>query len=145
AEYRVFLRDGLPVGAQVGDMTEPIGRILLEIGAIDQERYDWSLAQITDGSQRQGDVLLSAGAVTEDQVTQACKLQLLRKLTRLFKLREAQFAIYREDHEYGRTPEEAASLRVHPRRVIYHGVCSGYDLRRLRDEVGSSLETRTFQ
>src|SRR5262249_42935537 len=51
----------------------------------------------------------------------------------------------REDHEFGRDPEEAAAMRVHPRRLIHHGVRNAYDLDRIRGEVGSALDERLFR
>jgi tetratricopeptide (TPR) repeat protein len=145
AENTIYFRDGMPVSAQVADMVEPVGRILLELGYINDELYNMSLVQAAETGQRQGEVLQSIGAVGPDQVEQAFKLQVLRKLLRLFKLREAQFALYREDHELARTPEEAARMRVHPRRIIYHGIRNAYDLERLREEVGRALENVAFR
>src|SRR5262245_36472289 len=144
-ENRIYLRDGMPVAAQVADMTEPMGRILLEMGIITDELYNQSLAQMAASGQRQGDILVAIGAVTEEQVAQALKTQLVRKVVRLFKLREAEFALFREDHEYGRTPVEAAGLRVHPRRLIYNGIRNCYDIERVREEIGDGLDGRMFQ
>ena len=139
-ESRIYFRDGMPVAAEVSETVEPIGRILLELGLIDENVYNLSLAQAAKTGQRQGDILQASGAVAEEQVEHVLKIQLLRKLLRLFKGREAQFALYRDDHQYGRVPEEAAKTRVHPRRVIYHGIRNAYDLSRLKEEVGDALD-----
>src|SRR5262249_42852237 len=111
-------------------------------GVIDENVYNLSLAQAAKTGQRQGDILQASGAITEDHIEQAIKLQLFRKLLRLFKAREAQFALYREDHEHGRVAEEAAKMRVHPRRVIYHGIRNAYDMPRLREEIGDALHNQ---
>src|SRR5689334_4180404 len=76
-ENRIYLRDGMPVAAQVADMTEPMGRILLEMGLISDDLYNQSLAQMAATGQRQGDILLAIGAVTEEQVALAIKTQLV--------------------------------------------------------------------
>ena len=138
-ESRVFFRDGMPVAAEMAEAVEPIGRILLELGLIDENVYNLSLAQAAKTGQRQGDILQASGAVVEEQIDHVLKLQLHRKMLRLFKGRESQFALYREDHTHGRAPEEAAKMRVHPRRIIYHGIRNAYDMPRLREEIGDAL------
>src|SRR5690242_390595 len=67
-ENRVYLRDGMPVGAEASETVEPIGRILLELGIIDENVYNLSLAQAAKTGQRQGDILQASGAVQEDQI-----------------------------------------------------------------------------
>src|SRR5437867_2989715 len=67
----------------------------------------------------------------------ARKQQLIEKITCLFRLPDAEFSIYRSDHEYGQSPEQAKRLRVHPRRAIHHGIRGGYDRDRVRAEIGT--------
>jgi len=69
----------------------------------------------------------------------ARKHQLVEKITCLFRLPDAEFAIYRTDHEYGQAPEQAKRLRVHPRRAIHHGIRGGYDRDRVRAEIGTVI------
>jgi tetratricopeptide (TPR) repeat protein len=66
----------------------------------------------------------------------ARKHQLVEKITCLFRLPDAEFSIYRTDHEFGQAPEEAKRLRVHPRRAIHYGIRGGYDRDRVRAEIG---------
>src|SRR5262249_16957043 len=135
----------MPVFAEVAESVEPVGRILLELGLIDENVYNLSLAQAAKTGERQGDILQASGAITEEQVEHALKLQLLRKLLRLFKAREAQFALYREDHDHGREAELAAKMRIRPRRVIYHGIRNAYDMARVREEIGDALDSQVFR
>ncbi|HEY3356483.1 MAG TPA: DnaJ domain-containing protein, partial [Polyangia bacterium] len=119
---------------------EHLGRILLETGVITHEVYDQSLRRLAESGMRQGEILIEMGAITDEQLTQALKLQLRRKLTGLFGASAGEFAIYVADHQYGRG-DEAAQMRVHPRRIIYHGVRHRYDDTRL-DLEAAALEGR---
>jgi hypothetical protein len=68
------------------------------------------------------------------------KRQLIELILPLFALRDAPFALYREDHVYAREATEAAQLRVHPRRLIAEGVRASYTLPRLLAELGPTAE-----
>jgi tetratricopeptide (TPR) repeat protein len=132
----IYFRDGTPVMALLPRNAEHLGRILLETGVINQATFDESLQRLASTGMRQGEILLEMGAITEEQLSQGLKLQLRRKLIGLFALRDGEFEIYAVDHPYGRG-EEAAQMRVHPRRIIYHGVRHCYDDARLAAEGGA--------
>src|SRR5579885_1895732 len=69
-ENRVFFRDGMPLAAQTTEQVEPIARIMLEHGWIDDHLYNLSLSKAAEGGQRQGDILRSSGAVDDEQIAQ---------------------------------------------------------------------------
>ena len=69
----------------------------------------------------------------------ARKQQLIEKIVCLFKLPDAEFSIYRTEHDFGKTPEQAKRLRVHPRRAIHHGIRGAYDRDRVRAEIGTLI------
>jgi Flp pilus assembly protein TadD len=101
----LYLRDGVPVHAEIADEVPSIADLC--------QRFGWA----------------------DDH--DARKQQLVEKIIRLFGLPDAEFSIYRTDHDYGKTPEQAKRLRVHPRRAIHHGIRGAYDRDRVRAEIGT--------
>src|SRR5262249_47798204 len=95
---------------------------------------------LRDGIPVCGDAGPSPPNLTLEEVALARKHDLLEQITELFWLADAEFAIYREGHDYGATPEEARQLRLHPRRVIYHGIRAAYDVARVWRELGDALD-----
>jgi tetratricopeptide (TPR) repeat protein len=130
----IYFRDGTPVMALLPQGAEFLGRILLETNVITQDAYDEALRAMASSGRRQGEILRDMGAIDEEQLTQALKRQLRRKLSSLFGLTAGAFEIFASDHQYGRA-EEAAQMRVHPRRIIYEGIRHRYDDRRLAAEA----------
>ena len=122
-----YLRDGLPAYLDLPAKEDVLGQVLIEKGLIDANQYTASLAQLAQGGQLQGQILLAMGAVDERQLVEGLCLQLRRKLIRLFGWPDATaFALYAEEHGYGRA-REAAFVRADPLFVIYHGVRNTYD------------------
>ena len=76
------------------------------------------------------------GLVTEEQLRQALKAQVRRKLHRLFFLAEGSIRYEDGKHEEGLQHNE--SLRVHPWRALYHGVRSAWNADRLRAASATS-------
>jgi hypothetical protein len=82
---------------------------------------------------------------TIEEIAQARKQHTLADWTQLFALEDAEFALYRGGHEFGASREEARLLRLHPRRVIYHGIREAYDVARIWRELGGALEGQSMR
>lgn len=68
---KLFLRDGVPVGAQVYAGFKPLGRYLLSQGLIDFEALEKSLQEMARTGRSQGQVLIEMGAITAEALDQA--------------------------------------------------------------------------
>ena len=68
---RVYLRHGIPVGAQSFSGFRPLGQALLAAGLIDVDSLSRSLAEMAASGRPQGEVLVATGAVTREQVDRA--------------------------------------------------------------------------
>jgi cytochrome c-type biogenesis protein CcmH/NrfG len=143
---QAYFRAGNIVACELADrQIEPIGRLLLDAGVITDEIYNQTLMLMAQNGQPQEQILLATGAATEEQVTQAHAQQLFKKVVRMFKLRDGEFALFRQDHEFVRDPLLFAALRVNSFRAVYHGIRYAYDLERIHAEVGHTLDSRTFR
>jgi hypothetical protein len=128
--HSLYLRDGYPVSVVLPGSAELIGKVLLEMGILDEATYKRSMAQPPPKGKRYGDILIDQGLVTVDQLRLALKAQVRRKLHRLFFLNDGSWNFQAADHEQGKQGSE--SLRVHPYRAIYHGVRSAWAADRLQ-------------
>ena len=133
-EGRIYFRDGLPVFTDMPYSTDVLGRVLVERGLISEEQLYASLQQLSASDLLQGQLLIQAGALDMGGLIEGLRLQLLRKLNRIFGLTDVQFAVYAGEHDRGLHAEEA-QVRADPLWVIYHGVRNTFDSNRLQPEL----------
>jgi curved DNA-binding protein CbpA len=127
--HSLYLREGYPVAVMLPGSAELIGKVLLEMGILDEATHKKTMAQPPPKGKRYGDLLIEQGLVTVDQLRLALKAQVRRKLHRLFFLSDGSWGFEAVQHEQGKQGGE--SLRVHPYRAIYHGVRSAWAAERL--------------
>jgi curved DNA-binding protein CbpA len=128
--HDIYLRGGYPVAVNLPGSAELLGKVLFEMGILDEATYKKTLAEPPPPGQRYGDMLLAKRLCTEDQMRLALKAQVRRKLHRLFFLNDGTFEFTAGDHDQGLQKSE--SLRIHPARAIYHGVRSAWNAERLK-------------
>jgi tetratricopeptide (TPR) repeat protein len=127
-KHELFLRLGRIVHVRHPHLDEPLGHILRDMGLLDHETYARSLMAMAQEHARHGTVLKRMGIVNDEQVAGAIAVQVLRRSARMFRLRGGRFSIDPYDHEHGRPEDGAIAARgVGVRRVIYNGVCFGYE------------------
>jgi len=131
--HTIYLRDGYPVSVELPGSFELLGKVLVEMKILDEATYQDTLLTPPPDGVRYGEVLLSRGLVTEEQLRQALKAQVRRKLHRLFFLTDSSIEYAAMDHKEGLQGNE--SLRVHPWRANYHGVRSAWNADRLRQAL----------
>jgi len=74
-DSRLYVRDGMAVGAQTFAGFQPLGQMLLARGLIDIETLGRSLAEMARTGRRQGEVLVEMGAVSRDVVDRVLEEQ----------------------------------------------------------------------
>lgn len=143
---KVYFRQGMPAFVELRAMEDVLARVLLERGWITTEQFELSLAGLAQGEKLHGHLLLEMGAIDARQLVNGLRLQLRRKLNRLFQLKEGAFALYGGDHDYGKDSEGEA-IQVDPLWVIHQGVLNAFDSSRLAPELrkldGCSVQLRT--
>ncbi len=128
-KHEVFVRDGFPVSVSLPGSAELLGKVLVEMGIIDEETHKRTLAEPPPKGMKYGEWLVEKKLVTTDHMRLALKAQVRRKLHRLFFLNEGQFSFGPGEHQQGLEGHD--SLRIHPARAIYQGVRSAWNAERL--------------
>jgi tetratricopeptide (TPR) repeat protein len=126
----LYVRRGSPVHVVRPDTLDRLDLVLAQSGLLTSA--DIARAQLVREStgQLMGQVLQQLGLVPQPLLADALRLQLRRKVARLFETREGTFDITRGDHPFGR---DAASpgASVEARSLVFPGIFAGYDQGRL--------------
>jgi len=113
-QSRLFLRAGMPVGAQVFVGFKPLGQVLLAAGLIDFQALDRSLSEMAASGKPQGQVLVEMGAVTQEQLDRALAGQQAAYVGSIAALDGGAYAF----DAAATVPEWTRSVRIPALRVI---------------------------
>jgi hypothetical protein len=141
-ESRLFLRDGAPVHIERPNDIDRLDQVLIEAGLLPPDVIRGFSATLPPG-RRLGETLIERGLITAGALANVLKLQMRRKLLRLFFPRKGEFAVYVEAHPYG-NGGEFGEMRVDPRCLIYPGIRTAYDESRLEAEL-APLKSHRFR
>jgi hypothetical protein len=139
-ESRVFLRDGAPVHVMRPNDADRLDQVVAAAGLVSQEVLRELSAALPAGK-RLGEVLVERGLVAEATLADLLKVQMRRKLHRLFASRRGQYAIYVGAHNFG-AGGEFREMRVDPRCLVFEGIRAGYDEARMRAELAPLVGRR---
>jgi len=129
-KHEIFVREGYPVSVSLPGSAELLGKVLVEMGILDEETHKRTIAQPPPPGMRYGEWLVEKQLVTAEHMKLALKAQVRRKLHRLFFLNEGNFDFKAGEHQQG--VERSESLKIHPARAIYQGVRSAWNADRLK-------------
>ncbi len=141
-ESRLYLRDGAPVHLERPNDIDRLDQVLIEAGLVAPEMLRGLSATLPPG-RRLGETLVERGLISARALADVLKLQVRRKLLRLFFPRKGEFAVYLEPHPFG-TGGEYGEMRIDPRCLIYPGIRAAYDEQRLEAEL-APLRTLRFR
>lgn len=110
---RVFVRDGLPAGAQSFASFRPLGQILVQQRRIDMEGLSRSLAEMARSGRPQGEILVELGVASSEDVARALAEQQAAYVHDIAALGAGAYA-----WEPGLPPEWTRSARTPPLRAI---------------------------
>jgi hypothetical protein len=113
AASRVFVREGVPVGAQTFSAFRPLGQVLLSAGIIGMEALGKSLQEMARTGRSQGEVLVAMGVATAADVERALSEQQAGYLGAIALLGEGTFAF-----APGEPPGWTRGVRIAPLRAI---------------------------
>ena len=128
AKHWIFFEEGFPAAVHAPKSQDFLGVVMRELNFIDDAAFNMSLMEMAKGKRLQGQILLEAEAIDEQQLERALSLQLARKLTRLFNYRKGKYQFV--EGEEAPPPHDA--IRVNPYGLIYNGIKNTYSAKDLK-------------
>lgn len=126
----VYIRQGYPAGVTPSSHCDQLGEVMLGAGMLTEDMYRKALLTCIADGVLFGQSLVKSGALSAEQLVEALRLQIRRRLHRLFLIDEGDFSVQTGEHWVG--IEGPQPLRVQPRRVIYQGILGNWSPERLR-------------
>lgn len=135
---RFFFRRGQPVAASSNVLGEVLGRLLMQEGIITEKEYEGSLEAVLRERKRHGEVLISMGLLTRDKLEEFLRLQLKRRLLKVFDWEEGSYRYVKAP-----IPEGLPDNPLHPAELILEGISLGfYPVSNIKRELGPYMDKR---
>lgn len=124
----ITLEGGLATKVRTREPVAFLGRILVETGALADDVYNRTLLEVSKTKRLHGQILLEARAITEGQLREGLRVQILRKLAHFFTLPPSTtFAFHAAQDllaSWGGDPYRSDAGRgVDPLPVVWRGLC----------------------
>ena len=120
----VSLVDGFPAKLRIPDPIEHLGRILLELGAIDDVAFNESLMALGRNEGLQGQILMRSGRINAATLERGLRAQISRKLGVLFSRPETTRYAYYDGADYLQRYGGPELFPVDPTAVIFASIRS---------------------
>lgn len=131
----VFFNEGRPVSVRSNLLYECLGNLMVRAGLLDEATSAASVTRAQAEGRRQGEVLVSMGAVTEAQLRDALRQQLEERLLDVFGWSEARYHL----HDLEAPPQIAAPTRNESLALVARGVLERVSLERIIRELEPCL------
>lgn len=97
AEHVVLFRGGSPAKIRTSEQVAPLGRVLFDLGLIDEGALNDSLRELGAAGSLHGQVLLRRGDIDESSLIMGLRAQVIEKMAYLFRLPpETAYAFYQD-------------------------------------------------
>ncbi len=141
----VYFREGRAVFAEEGTLNDTLGRLLVAEGAINQEQYAKAVELMQqylaiNHSVRMGEVLVSLGYLTVEDIQNALISQASKRIARLMQFPALSWQLDRASPRLDQVPNYP--MRVEPRILL--GIATYYDRPVMRRLLGSYLGSYTM-
>lgn len=130
---QVYFEDGIIVGANGNDPKEYLGQLMIHYGKLDESQLKAALEIQREGGGRLGEILVSTGVLSQEDVLQILRIRTLDIIYELFLWEDAHFELY--DNE--RPPDFFVRIEVQPTKVIMDGVYRIDEWKRYRTLIPS--------
>ncbi|APR85393.1 Integral membrane protein [Minicystis rosea] len=103
--HAVYFHDGTPAKVRTGTMIEPLDRVLVDQGLLDESTLRGTLMEVVKKKVLHGRLLVMKALLSREKVIEALRTQVLKKVTHLFELPgETRYAYYKDENllvDYG--------------------------------------------
>ncbi len=137
-EKKIFIKNGMIHFATSNVEDDRLGEYLLYRGIITQDQYDESVRQLKAGKGRQGNILVSMGAITPKDLYVRIREQVRDIVFSVFAWKEGTLNFYVGLYK----DEELIKLNISIRKAILEGIKTVKDARFLISRLG--MKTTLF-
>ena len=125
------LESGMPAKAKTAEPVIHLGRLLLELGAIDEATLNRTLVPVAEQRKLHGQVLLADNAIDRDTLVGALREQLTRQLLWMFALPSTTAYGYYQNADFLERWGGSERVRLEPLALIWRGVRTYEDSERV--------------
>ncbi len=122
AKKRFFFKNGMPVAASSNILSEVLGRLLMSERIITQKDYETSLEVVLREKKKHGEVLISMGLITPQELERFLTLQLRRRLLKVFGWKQGEYRYTKAET----LPAAMDRKPLHPAPLILEGITLGF-------------------
>ncbi len=134
---RLFFREGILVNAYSNILEEVLGRVMVREGIITSEMYRKTLEIVLSENRKQGEILISMGLITPEQLEKALGMQVKERLFSVFDWGVATYHL----KSVKVLPDDVKDYPIHPAYAILHAIKGGhYPLDRLSSDIDIPLD-----
>lgn len=130
---QLYFEDGVIIGANSNDPKEYLGQLLIHYGKLDESQLRTALQIQREAGGRLGEILVSTGVLSQEDVLQVLRIRTLDIIYELFLWEEAHFELY--DNEP--PPDYFIRIEVQPTKVIMDGAYRIDEWKRYRTLIPS--------
>ncbi len=139
----LYMKKGIPRKAKTAEPVIYLGRLLLELGTIDETIYNRTLSRVAKERKLHGQILLEAGAIDEHALEIGLTEQLIRQIVWLFTLSpRTAYGFYQDVNFLERWAGDGALLE--PLAAIWRGI-RGYEAPQRIDATLARVAGRTLR
>jgi hypothetical protein len=139
----VYMKNGIPRKAKTAEPVIHLGRLLLELGTIDEIVYNRTLSQVAKERKLHGQILLEVGAIDEHALEIGLSEQLMRQLLWLFELPARSAYGFYQSHNFLEKWAGDGAL-VEPLALIWRGV-RGFETEERLDGTLARVASRSLR
>lgn len=114
----VYMTEGRLVFASSNRVAETLGRHMLQLGVLSQEVYEEALEKLNATGRKFGQILQEMGALSEVEVEDAVRDNIIAKVTTVFSWTEGKYALGPVDEKQSNSVQGTIS----PARVLLRGI-----------------------
>jgi hypothetical protein len=130
---QIYFENGLIIGSNSNDPKEYLGQLLIHYGKLDEAQLKAALQVQREAGGRLGEILVSSGVLTHEEVLEVLRIRTLDIIYDLFLWEDAHFQLYDDEAP----PPYFIRIEMQPSRVILDGAYRVDEWKRYRSLIPS--------
>jgi hypothetical protein len=130
---QIYFEKGTIIGSNSNDPKEYLGQLLIHYGKLDEAQLKAALQIQREQQGRLGEILVSTGVLSQDDVLEVLRIRTLDVIYDLFLWEDAHFVLYDDEAP----PSYFIRIEITPSRVVMDGIFRVDEWRRYRALIPS--------